>query len=209
VGTFVFDQINDAIFDDDDAWYVIIHHWVDDEAATSVVKIENNSNLGIKIKGEADIYPFTEDRQFLFDALPYDETEITVFSRETDFDVSAEGTIDLPAVGSAYDLNSATQMAVSDPNYLPAGVDLYFEPDERYASLVNGAKAVSRHGIVPSPDICESLDANDSAWRTNLVPANVPDIAEAWCIQTAEGQYGSIQVVDREALAFEIWVSEQ
>lgn len=206
VGQFAFDQVQESIYTDDEAWYVTIHHWIDDSPVTSVIKLEDNTNLGIKIKGEADVYFFQEDRRFLFDALKYEDTQITVFNTESDFEAFAEGTVTIPEVQSAYDLNTLSLFTISDRDFLPEYADLLFVEEERYALLVNGAVAVSRHGITPTRDLCESIP--DEAWRANLLPSNMEDQVEGWCVKTAEGDLGSIVATEDGKLQFELWVKE-
>ena len=68
VGTFLFDQISSSLFEDE-APFIVIHHIVGDEPVSTVIKIEDTGNLGVKIKSEADVYPF-EDGRIVIDALP-------------------------------------------------------------------------------------------------------------------------------------------
>jgi hypothetical protein len=206
VGEFAFDQVQDAVYADDEAWHITIHHWVDDTPVTSVIKLEDSTNLGVKVKGEADVYFFQEDRRFLFDALKYEETQITVFSMDSDFESFAEGTIDIPQDQRAYDLNTLSMFMVSDRKYLPEHADLLFVEEEKYGLLVNGAVAVSRHGITPTKDLCESIP--DEAWRANLLPSNIEGQEEAWCVRSAEGDLGRIVAAGSDRLEFELWVEE-
>ena len=206
VGQFAFDQVQDSVYADDEAWYVTIHHWIGDSPVTSVIKLEANTNLGLKVKGEADVYFFQEDKRFLFDALKYEETQITIFNTESDFEAFAEGTIEVPGEQSAYDLNTLSMFMVSDRNFVPDYSDLLFVEEEKYGLLVNGALAVSRHGITPTKDLCESIP--DEAWRANLLPSNLEDQKEGWCVKTAEGDLGQIIVTEDGKLQFELWVEE-
>lgn len=203
VGTFVLDDVPEDTFEDDGS-YVIINHLVADESVTTVVRIEDSGNLGIKVQGEADVYPF-EDGRIVFDALPYENTEITVFNRDSGIEVFAEGTIDLPSDGEAFDLETGTIFEVSDESYPPRFADLYFDEDEEYAALINGTTAVARHGVPGSLDACRSVP--EEAWRDNLAPSDVSDIGEGWCIRSSEDELGFIEAVDGD-LRFKMWVTD-
>ena len=200
VGTFVFDQYKEDLFVED-SWYVIVHHWDNNEPVTSVVEVKSASELGIRIRGEAVLYPFAADRTFLFDALPYEEAEVTVFNASESDGIVAAGPLDVQE-RTAYDLDSGSSFPVVDIDFMPANADLYFDDRDDFATMINGAEAVSRHGIPPSAQLCASID--DEAWRSNMVRSGLADLEEAWCIRTVEGRYGSVKIINGQP-EFEIW----